>query len=124
VDLESALFAADHGDATEAVSLAQAAYGARRTIFTADALGWALTRAGRPAQALPYIDEALGLGTRSPALHVHAAVALAATGDSAQAADALRTAFASSAWLVPALRPEATALADGLGVTVPEDWRP
>ena len=63
-------------------------------------------------------------GTRSPALHVHAAVALAATGDPAQAATALRTAFGSSAWLVPALRPEAAALADRLGVPVPEDWRP
>jgi predicted Zn-dependent protease len=124
VDLESALFAADHGDASEAVTLAEAAYRTRRTIFTADALGWALTRAGRPADALPYIDEARRLGTTSPALHVHAAVALAATGDNAGAADALRTAFASSAWLVPALRPEAAALGDRLGLTVPEDWRP
>jgi tetratricopeptide (TPR) repeat protein len=124
VDLESALFAADHGDATDAVTLARAAYDARRTVFTADALGWALTRAGRPADALPYIDEARQLGTQSPALHIHAAVALAATGDTAQAADALQTAFASSAWLVPALRPDAAALADRLGVSVPEDWRP
>jgi tetratricopeptide (TPR) repeat protein len=124
VDLESALFAADHGDATEAVTLAEAAYRTRRTIFTADALGWALTRAGRPAEALPYIEQALRLGTQSPALHVHAAVALAATGDTAGAADALRTAFTSSAWLVPALRPEAAALGDRLGLAVPEDWRP
>jgi hypothetical protein len=124
VDLESALFAADHGDATEAVTLAEAAYRTRRTIFTADALGWALTRAGRPAEALPYIEQALRLGTQSPALHVHAAVALAATGDTAGAADALRTTLTSSAWLVPALRPEAAALGDRLGLAVPEDWRP
>jgi tetratricopeptide (TPR) repeat protein len=124
VDLESAAFAADHGDPTEAVALAEAAYRARRTIFTADALGWALTRAGRPAEALPYIEEALRLGTQSPALHVHAAVALAATGDTVRAADALKTAFTSSAWLVPALRPEAAELGDRLGVAVPEDWRP
>jgi Flp pilus assembly protein TadD len=106
------------------VTSAEAAYSTRRTVFTADALGWALTKAGRPAEALPYVEEARRLGTRSPALHVHAAVALAATGDSAQAATALRTAFGSSAWLVPVLRPEATALADRLGVPVPEDWRP
>jgi tetratricopeptide (TPR) repeat protein len=124
VDLESAAFAADHGDPTEAVALAEAAYRARRTIFTADALGWALTRAGRPAEALPYIEEALRLGTQSPALHVHAAVALAATGDTVRAADALKTAFTSSAWLVPELRPEAAELGDRLGVAVPEDWRP
>jgi tetratricopeptide (TPR) repeat protein len=124
VDLESALFEADHGDAGEAVTLAESAYRARRTIFTADALGWALTRAGRPAEALPYIDEARRLGTRSPGLHVHAAVALAATGDTAGATEALQTAFTSSAWLVPALRPEAATLGDRLGVAVPEDWRP
>jgi predicted Zn-dependent protease len=124
VDLESALFAADHGDPTEAVTLAEAAYRTRRTIFTADALGWALTRAGRPAEALPYVEEARRLGTRSPALHVHAAVALAATGDPARAAVALRTAFESSAWQVPALRPKAAELAERLGVPVPEDWRP
>ena len=124
VDLESALFAADHGDPTEAVTSAEAAYRTRRTVFTADALGWALTNAGRPAEAMPYVEEARRLGTRSPALQVHAAVALAAAGDPAQAATALRTAFGSSAWLVPALRPEATALADRLGVPVPKDWRP
>ncbi len=62
VDLEAALFAADHGDATEAVTLAEAAYRTRRTVFTADALGWALTKAGRPAEALPYVDEARRLG--------------------------------------------------------------
>jgi tetratricopeptide (TPR) repeat protein len=124
VDLESAAFAADHGDAAEAVTLAEAAYRARRTIFTADALGWALTRAGRPAEALPYVEEARRLGTQSPALHVHAAVALAATGDTVRAADALKVAFTSSAWLVPALRPEAAALGDRLGVAVPADWRP
>ena len=105
VDLEAALFAADHGDPTEAVTFAEVAYRTRRTVFTADALGWALTKAGRPAEALPYVDEARRLGTRAPALHVHAAVALAATGDPAQAATALRTAFESSAWLVPASRP-------------------
>ena len=64
--------------------MAEAAYGTRRTVFTADALGWALTKAGRPAEALPYVDEARRLGTRAPALHVHAAVALAATGDPAR----------------------------------------
>jgi hypothetical protein len=73
---------------------------------------------------LPYIEEARRLGTQSPALQVHAAVALAASGDTVRAADALKTAFTSSAWLVPALRPEAAELGDRLGVAVPEDWRP
>ena len=79
---------------------------------------------GRATEALPYVEESLRLGTRSPALHVHAAAAFAATGDDARAATTLQTAFTSSAWLVPALRSEAAALGDRLGVTVPTDWRP
>jgi tetratricopeptide (TPR) repeat protein len=124
VDLESAVFTADHGDPATAVTLATRAYDARHTVFAADALGWALTRAGRPAEALPYVEEALRLGTRSPGLHAHAALAFAATGQDAPAAAELATAFTSSAWLVPSLRVDASALADRLHVAVPPDWRP
>jgi tetratricopeptide (TPR) repeat protein len=123
VDLESAVFTADHGDPAAAVGLARRAYAARRTIFTADAMGWALTRSGRAADALAYVAEALRLGTRSPGLHVHAALAYAAAGQTPSAAGELQVAFASSAWLVPSVRADATALADRLGVNVPPDWR-
>jgi hypothetical protein len=51
-DLEVAAFAADHGDSARAVQLAQAAYDNRHTVFIADVLGWALTRAGRPDEAI------------------------------------------------------------------------
>ena len=57
-----------------------------RTVFTADALGWALTKAGRPADALRYVRESLALGTANAALHVHAAAAFAAAGRSDDAA--------------------------------------
>ena len=124
VDLESAVFTADHGNPADAVALARRAYTARQTVFTADALGWALTRSGRAAEALPYVTEALGLGTRSPGLHVHAALAYAAAGQDPAAAAELQVAFTSSAWLVPALRADAAGLADRLGLAVPPDWRP
>jgi len=124
VDLESAVFTADHGNPADAVTLAQRAYDARKTVFTADVLGWALTRSGRAGEALPYVAEALTLGTRSPGLHVHAALAYAAAGQDPAAAAELQVAFTSSAWLVPALRADAAGLADHLAVTVPPDWRP
>ena len=124
VDLESAVFMADHGDPVAAVALAGTAYVARHTVFTADAVGWALTRSGRAAEALPFVAEALRLGTSSAALHVHAALAYGATGQQPAATAELGIAFSSSAWLVPQLRADAAALADRLGVVVPPDWRP
>jgi tetratricopeptide (TPR) repeat protein len=124
VDLESALFEADHGNPTEAVRLGRAAYAERHTVFAADALAWALTRDGHAADALPYVAEALRLGTRSPILHAHAAFTYAAAGDDTRASRELRIAFASSGWLVPTVRPAVATLADRLHVRVPTDWRP
>jgi tetratricopeptide (TPR) repeat protein len=62
VDLELALFEADHGDAAKALQLAQAAYQTRRTVRTADALAWAYHRSGRSADAARLSAEALVSG--------------------------------------------------------------
>lgn len=123
VDLEAALEAADHGDPEQAVTLAQRAHDTRATVFTADALGWALTKAGRPADALWYVRESLALGTANAALHVHAAVTFAADGQPDLAAAALRTAFALSPWPAFHLRAVAAPLASTLAVPVPPMWR-
>jgi tetratricopeptide (TPR) repeat protein len=121
-DLEAALFAADHGDPSEAVRHGEAAYGARRTVFTADALGWALTRAGQPSLALPFVEEALRLGTASAALHVHAAVTYDAVGRGADARAELERAFVLSPWPALHLRTTALELAELLMVPVPGEW--
>ena len=47
VDLELAVFEADHGDSARALELAEAAYASRKTVRTADALAWASHRVGR-----------------------------------------------------------------------------
>ena len=47
-DAELAVFEADHGSPRRAVALARRAWAAAPGIRAADALGWALTRAGRP----------------------------------------------------------------------------
>lgn len=123
VDLEAAIDAADHGDPAAAVTLARRAHDTRRTVFTADALGWSLTRSGRADEALAFVDESLRLGTASASLHLHAAAAYAAAGRRADATTQLGAALALSPWPAFHLRPEAARLAADLGVTLPTAWR-
>ena len=94
VDLELALFEADHGDAAKAVDLAEAAYATRQTIRTSDALAWAYHRAGRDDDASRLCAEALRLGSKDPLLLYHAGVIADAAGDTATANDHLAEAIA------------------------------
>jgi tetratricopeptide (TPR) repeat protein len=81
-----ARFLADRGrDIPRAVALAEAAAAARRDIFTADALAWALFRAGRRTEALPAIRNALRTGTADREILAHAAAIHLAAGEAAQA---------------------------------------
>ena len=74
VDLESAVFEADHGDATKALEFAEAAYATRPNVKAADALAWALFKNGRLDEAEQRITEALRIGTRDPWMLYHAGV--------------------------------------------------
>jgi tetratricopeptide (TPR) repeat protein len=81
VDLETALFEADHGTAEAALAAAQAAYDARPgNVFAADALAWALHAAGRSAEALPLADQALSLGVRPASFLFHRGMIAEAAG--------------------------------------------
>lgn len=71
VDLETALFEADHGTPQAALAAAETAYADRRTVFTEDALAWALHAAGRDAEALPHAEAALALGIRPASFLFH-----------------------------------------------------
>ncbi|MGH9118138.1 MAG: tetratricopeptide repeat protein [Acidimicrobiales bacterium] len=119
VDLELALFEADHGPGARAVELARAAYADRPTIYAADALGWARRQAGDPVAAVPLVEEALRLGTSDPLLHFHAAATYADAGDLVRARDSLDVALGLNPWFSFAHRAEALDLADRLGVVVP-----
>jgi len=81
VDLDLALFEADHGDPTTAVELARGAWTDTPTVRAADALGWALLRAGRPDEARPWAERALALGSLEPSYLFHAGLIADAQGD-------------------------------------------
>lgn len=86
VDLELALFDADHGaDPQAALAQARAAYERRPSIYAADTLAWAMLKAGDLDGAAAHSAEALRLGTRDATLHYHAGLIAHARGDAAGA---------------------------------------
>jgi len=95
VDLELALFEADHGDASRALDLARAAYAETPTVRAADALGWALHRLGRDEEASRMATEALRLGSRDPLLRFHAGAIEAAIKKTTDARADLRMALST-----------------------------
>jgi tetratricopeptide (TPR) repeat protein len=74
VDLEVALFDADHGDPERALAAARAEWRRRRSVHVADAYAWALYANGRFEDAERLSDRALALGTRNVAFLFHAAM--------------------------------------------------
>jgi tetratricopeptide (TPR) repeat protein len=74
-DAESVLFEANHGSPGGAIALGRRVWRSAPSVRSADALGWALTRAGRPAQGLRWARRALRLGSRDPLFRLHAGIA-------------------------------------------------
>ena len=92
--LERALFEADHGDARRAVALARAAWAAAPSVRAADALGWALTRAGEPREGLSWARRAVRLGSLDASFRFHAGMSALAAGRRAEGRRQLRIALA------------------------------
>jgi tetratricopeptide (TPR) repeat protein len=111
VDLELALFEADHGSPAQALRHARAAHVARpASILVQDAYAWALHKAGRDVEALAQARAAVRLGTRLPALRYHLGVIEAALGDKASARRDLRAALSLNGAFNPLQAPRAHAL--------------
>jgi tetratricopeptide (TPR) repeat protein len=70
-DLTSAVFEADQGSPAAAVEHARAEWGRRHSVLVADALAWALHRAGDDSEALHYAKLANGLGWRNATFAYH-----------------------------------------------------
>ncbi len=98
-DVELALVEADHGRPLRAVALARRAWAAAPSVRSADALGWALTRARRPRAGVRWARRALALGSRDPSLLLHAGIAARAAGDRVASARWLAGAYAGRAAL-------------------------
>ncbi|MDT7549597.1 MAG: hypothetical protein QOE84_1991 [Actinomycetota bacterium] len=111
VDLELALFEADHGTPAHALRYATSAYRVRPdSILTEDAYAWALHKAGRDREALVVARRAGRLGTRLPTLRYHLGVIEAAVGDRAAARRDLTAALALNPTFNPLQSPAAQRL--------------
>lgn len=120
VDIDLALFEADHSPVTPAVvATVRQAAAARPTVHASDALAWTLYRAGDIVGARGEIDAALRLGSREPLLRFHAAAILHAAGDDGAAREHLQFVASRNPWFSVGLQPEARALAGQLGVEWP-----
>ena len=103
-DAEAVLFEADHGSPAAAVALGRRVWRAAPSVRSADALGWALTRSGRPATGYTFARRALALGSRDASFRLHAGIAAKAAGLAGAAARHLAIAAAARVALTPDAR--------------------
>jgi tetratricopeptide (TPR) repeat protein len=101
-DAEAVLFEANHGSPVRAVRMGRRVWRAAPSIRSADALGWALVRAGRPRAGLAWARRALRTGSRDPLFALHAGVAARRSGLRGEAERYLTTAVKGAAALSPA----------------------
>jgi tetratricopeptide (TPR) repeat protein len=113
-DVDLAVFEASHGSPARAVDLARRALAAAPSVRSADALGWALTRAGRPGKGLRHAQDALRLGSRDPMFLYHAAVAARGAGRNALAKKWLQRALADNPRFSPLYAPKAKRMLEAL----------
>ncbi len=92
-DVELAVYEADHGDRRRGVALAREAWAQAPSVRSADALGWALTRAGHPRAGLRWARRALRLGSLDPLFRYHAGLAAVAAGRRTEGERELRAAL-------------------------------
>jgi tetratricopeptide (TPR) repeat protein len=100
-DAEAVLFEANHGSPRRAIRLGRRVWRAAPSIRSADALGWALTRAGRPSAGVAWARRALRTGSRDPLFRLHAGVAARRAGRGAEAKRDLEIAVKGAAALSP-----------------------
>jgi tetratricopeptide (TPR) repeat protein len=113
-DLALSVFYSSHDrNLEQALAMAESAYEAAPGVYAADAVAWAMLKNGRPADAVPYSDEALRLGTPDALLLYHAGMVRLANGDNAGATALLESVMRLNPHFSPQQAPiAARALAD------------
>lgn len=106
-DVEVAIFEADHGSPRRGVALARRAWRTAPSVRSADALGWALTRAGRPRAGSAFTQRAVALGWRDPLVLFHAGVTARAAGFDRRARRLLQRSLALNPRFSPLHAPRA-----------------
>jgi tetratricopeptide (TPR) repeat protein len=104
-DTELALYEATYGDRGRALTLARRAWAAAPSVRSADAVGWALARLGRPHEGLAWARRALRLGSRDPMFLLHAGLAARAAGRTRLARRMLTRALAANPRFSPLWAP-------------------
>jgi tetratricopeptide (TPR) repeat protein len=107
LDVELAVFEANHGSPERALELAQRSWRAAPSVRSADALGWALTRGGRPDDGLAWARRALKLGSKDPFFLYHAGMSAMAAGRSDLARRYLARSLAQNPRFSPLYAPRA-----------------
>jgi tetratricopeptide (TPR) repeat protein len=106
-DAELALFEAEHGDPQRGLRLGRRAWRAAPSVRSADALGWALTRSGRPAEGLRFARSALQLGSKDPLFLYHAGMSALAAGRRAEGRALLTRSLSGNPRFSPLFGPRA-----------------
>lgn len=122
------LYEADHGDPAAAVRRLQAEWArGHGSMQVADALGWALYRADRAREALPYAKRATEEGMRSALFAYHRGVIEQALEEYGPARRHLAEALRINPYFSPLLAPRAREAVAALGAPsdeLPEELRP
>lgn len=115
VDPHLALYAADHGEPDIAVGLMRQEWKRSHSVIVADALGWALHRAGRDAEALPYSRAAARTGWRNALFLYHRGVIERRLGREETGTELLRKALRLNPHFSQLHAPRASRLLSGKG---------
>jgi tetratricopeptide (TPR) repeat protein len=102
---EPALFAADRGDAAQALRLADAGLRVGPTPAAQDAFAWALAASGRDAEALTWAERATSTGMHNALFAFHKGMIESSLGRDVAAQADLAMALRTNPWFSPRLAP-------------------
>jgi tetratricopeptide (TPR) repeat protein len=123
VDPHLALYEADHGDSAAAVALLRREWRRSHSVIVADALGWALHRTGRDAEALVYARAAARTGWKNALFRYHRGVIEHRLGQNAAGDRHLRQALQLNPHFSPCHAPLAARLLHRPGSPTAEENR-